>query len=259
MRLLPADLRRDLRAVYDVARVIDDLGDDAPGDRLRLLEEFTTDLRRVWSPQAPQSPVLRRLALTVAAHDLPAQPFLDLVQANVWDQHHTRYPTYADLLTYCTLSAQPVGRIVLHLVGISTPAAVRLSDRICTALQLIEHTQDVAQDRRAGRIYLPQTELATFGVAEADLAAPTATPAIRTLIAFQTARAAQLLDSGAPLVAMMRGFARLAIAGYVAGGRAAIDGIRHANWDVLSTTPQVRRRDVLMHLGLLLVHPGAAS
>jgi squalene synthase HpnC len=258
-RLLPRRLRTALVAVYDVARVIDDLGDQAAGDRTALLTAFSADLATVWDGGQPQHAVLRRLAPVVAAHGLEHEPFERLIQANLVDQRVHRYATYAQLRAYCTLSADPIGRIVLALLGVCAPAATELSDRICTALQLIEHWQDVAQDRRAGRVYLPQEDLAAFGVAEAELDGPVASPALRRLMAFQVTRAAGLLDSGAPLVGLLHGWARLAVAGYVAGGRAALDALRRADGDVLAGPPHPRRRDVLRHLAHLLRHPHPVS
>jgi squalene synthase HpnC len=248
LRLLPRRLRTDLIAVYDVARVIDDLGDVAEGDRTALLEEFRTDLTAVWESGQPDHPVLQRLVPTVRAHGLEQEPFDRLVRANLLDQRVHRYVTYAQLRDYCTLSADPVGRIVLALFGVSGPAVTELSDRVCTALQLIEHWQDVAEDRRAGRVYLPQEDLTAFGVREAELDVAVASPALRRLMIFQIVRAAELLDSGAPLVGLLTGRARLAVAGYVAGGRAALDALRRVNGDVLSGPPRPRRRDVLRHL-----------
>ena len=252
LRVLPRRFRVHLRALYDVARVIDDLGDDAPGNRTALLTSFAADLARIWRDRPPTDPVLRQLAGTVHACDLDQEPFDRLIAANLQDQVVTRYQTYADLRHYCTLSADPVGRVVLKIFGSRTPQTVELSDRVCTALQLVEHWQDVAEDRRAGRIYVPREDLEAYGVAENDLDRPAATPAVRRLMAFQTKRAATLLDSGAPLVGLLHGWARVAVAGYVAGGRATIDAIRRAGYDVLSSTPRPRRRDVVSHLvGLL--------
>lgn len=251
LRLLPRAPRTHLAALYDVARVVDDLGDEAPGDRLALLEAFRVDLATIWSGGAPRAGVLRRLAVTVAACDLPQEPFDRLVEANIWDQRITRYDTFDDLVGYCRLSADPIGRVVLDIFGVSSPSAVACSDRVCTALQLVEHWQDVAEDRRAGRIYLPREDLDRFGVAESDLDAPTAGPALRRLIAFETDRARQLLDAGTPLLGMLHGWARLAITGYVAGGRAAVACLRRAGWDVLAGSPRVRRSDLVRQLTVL--------
>jgi squalene synthase HpnC len=263
MRILPGRLRAHLVAVYDFARSVDDLGDEAAGDRSALLDDFAADLALVWDGGEPRSAVLRRLSETVRACGLPREPFENLVEANRWDQRIHRYPSYDDLLAYCALSANPVGRIVLGIVRAGhaplDSAAVELSDRVCTALQLVEHWQDVAEDRRAGRVYLPAEDMAAYGVTEVDLDSANTPPALRRLLEFETARAEALLDSGPPLVRQLRGWARVTVAGYVAGGRAAVDGLRRAHWDVLARTPRVRRRDVLRHLLRLLVRPGATG
>jgi squalene synthase HpnC len=257
LRVLPRALRSDLVAVYDVARVIDDLGDEASGDRTALLQAFRVDLAQVWTTGAPEADVLRALVPAVRRRALDPEPFDRLVQANLFDQRVTRYPAFADLLAYCELSAEPVGRIVLAVFGVRGPDLERLSDRVCTALQLIEHWQDVAEDRRAGRVYVPQEDLAAHGVAEAELDAPTASPAVRGLMAFEIDRAAELIDSGAPLVGRLSGWARLAVAGYVAGGRAALDGLRRTGGDVLAVRARTRRRDVARHAARLLASGGA--
>lgn len=252
LRVLPREVRRHLRAVYDVARAIDDLGDHADGDRTARLEAFRADLAAIWHGGEPKAEVLSRLVPTVRARGLSWEPFDRLVEANLWDQRITRYPTYADLRAYCALSAEPVGRIVLEIFGALTPRTATLSDEVCTALQIIEHCQDVAEDRRAGRVYLPQEDLAAFGVPETDLDRSETTPRLRRLIAFEIDRAAALLASGAPLVAMLHGWARVAVAGYIAGGRAAIEGLRRAGFAVMSGSPGRSRLDIARHTVLLL-------
>lgn len=248
LRVLPRRYRTHLEAVYGVARVVDDLGDEAAGDRTAGLLAFRADLARVWSGGDPADPVLRRLVPTVRACGLAEEPFDRLVRANLADQQVTAYPRWSDLLAYCALSADPVGRIVLAVFGVRSGEAERLSDRVCTALQVIEHCQDVAEDRRAGRVYLPAEDLAAHGVDPADLDGAATPPAVRRLVAFEAARAADLLAAGAPLLGLLRGWARLAVAGYVAGGLAALDALRRADWAVLEGTPRARRRDVLRHL-----------
>lgn len=249
LRVLPRDLRENLHAVYAVVRTIDDLGDEAQGDRTALLHDFAADLRRVWSPGVePQHPVLRRLAPTVADCRLEPTPFEHLVEANLLDQRISRYPGFDDLLRYCQLSAQPIGRLVLALVHRDGPAEVALSDQVCTALQLLEHWQDVAEDRRNGRIYLPLEDLAQFGVHESDLDAASAGPALRRLVLFETTRAQTLLSAGIPLVRRLDGWSRLAVAGYVAGGQAAVRALRRTQGDVLGRPTSRRRSDLLMAL-----------
>jgi squalene synthase HpnC len=191
---------------------------------------------------------VQRLAESVRARNLSRQPFADLVEANLRDQTVTRYATYADLLDYCELSANPVGRLVLEVFGASTPGRVAISDRICSALQVIEHCQDVAEDHRAGRVYLPQEDLDRFGVEPADFAQQVTPPRVKALVAFEAQRAEALLNSGTPLLRELHGWARFAVAGYVAGGRAAVAALRRHDWAVLPTHPPRRRLDVVRAL-----------
>ncbi|HEX9031359.1 MAG TPA: squalene synthase HpnC [Streptosporangiaceae bacterium] len=246
LRLLPSRHRRHLMAVYVFARATDDVGDQAPpAERLGLLAELEQDLRRLYAGPANGSPpaleAVSGLAQTVAECQIPVQPFLDLIEANRQDQVVSRYETFDDLLGYCRLSANPVGRIVLQVFGSFSPERAELSDLICTGLQLAEHWQDVAEDLQAGRIYLPAQDLRRYDVSEDDLAAPTAPAAVRELMAFQVSRAGSLIDAGAPLIGLLRGSARAAVAGYVAGGRAALAAISAAGYDVLAATPRPRR------------------
>ncbi len=260
LRLLPARYRRHLTNLYFFARLTDDLGDEArdaqadrcePADvselRLRLLDELAADVDRIYQGRSideggPQSPVMRAMADTVRECGVPAKPLLDLIQANRQDQQVTRYRTFSELQQYCELSANPVGQIVLYIFAVATPQRIALSDSICTALQLAEHWQDVAEDLGNGRIYLPGEDLERYGCTEADLAAPTAGPGVRELMIFETDRASRLLDQGAPLVGTLRGAARLAVAGYLAGGRAALAAIRAQRHDVLKGTPRPRKQ-----------------
>jgi squalene synthase HpnC len=237
LRLLPQGPRRHLMAVYGFARITDDIGDEAPpAERPRLLDELEEDLRRLYDGQA-RLPVIRALEPTVTGLGVPMQPFLDLIAANRQDQIVARYQTFDELLGYCELSANCIGQLVLHVFGAYSQARAQLSDRVCTALQLAEHWQDVAEDHRAGRVYLPAEDLERYGVTESDLAAPSASPRLRELMAFETRRARLLLDEGSPLVGTLRGMARIAVAGYVAGGRAALAAIEAAGYDVLTATP----------------------
>jgi squalene synthase HpnC len=176
------------------------------------------------------------------------QPFLDLIAANRQDQVVSRYPTFQDLLGYCRLSANPVGRIVLYVFDSFTPRRAELSDSVCTALQLAEHWQDVAEDLGAGRIYLPAEDMDSYGCTEQDLAQASAPSSVRALIAFETRRAKAMLDAGAPLIGMLRGSGRVAVAGYVAGGRAALAAIAAADHDVLHATPRPRKRRLATEL-----------
>ncbi|MFJ3444354.1 squalene synthase HpnC [Streptomyces sp. NPDC086081] len=265
---LPRAWRTDLMAVYGFARLVDDIGDGdlAPGgadarllgvppqeagDRLVLLDAFEADLRRVFDA-TPRHPLLRRLQPTVRRRGLTPEPFLGLIAANRQDQLVGRYETYDDLLAYCELSANPVGRLVLAVTGTSTPERIRRSDMICTALQIVEHLQDVAEDLGRDRVYLPAADLKRFHVEEADLAADTAGAPVRALIAYEARRARELLDEGAPLVGSVHGRLKLLLAGFVAGGRAALHAIAAADYDVLPGPPKPGKVRLLREVGVTL-------
>ncbi len=261
LRVLPGAWRAHLSALYGFARLTDDLGDEPlPGIpdgaspetvraiRLRLLDDLQRDVARIYDGGTPELPAIRALRKTVTECGVPRQPLYDLIQANRQDQAVKRYATYGDLKKYCELSANPVGQVVLHIAGAATPERLLASDNICTALQLVEHWQDVAEDLRNGRIYLPAEDLERFGVTEADLAQPAAGPDVVKLMAFQAQRASGLLDEGAPLIGTLKGAARLAISGYVAGGRAALKAIHAAGYDVLSRTPKPGKATTLQNM-----------
>lgn len=262
LRVLPKAVRMDLHAVYAVARTIDDLGDLAPGDRIGALHDFCADLHQIWRGSAPRRPVLQALAPTVRARGLTVEPFDRLIEANLIDQRVTRYDTFGDLLKYCRLSADPVGRLVLDIFDQNSSAAAELSDRVCRALQLLEHWQDVGEDRRAGRVYLPLEDLAAFGVRETDLDRLHASDALRELMAFETERAARLLESGAPLLAHLRRWARVTVLGYIAGGHAAVRSLRRAGGDVLGCSVRTHRAEIALGAAVLLLRtfatPGPA-
>ncbi|WP_416977270.1 squalene synthase HpnC [Streptomyces sp. T028] len=281
---LPRAWREDLMAVYGFARLVDDIGDGdlAPGgadaallgvpaadaeDRMLLLDAFEADLRRVFdssdrsdgsddSGGGPRHPLLRRLRPTVRRRSLTPEPFLGLIAANRQDQLVKRYETYDDLLAYCELSANPVGRLVLAVTGTSTPERIRHSDAICTALQIVEHLQDVAEDLGRDRVYLPAADMKRFHVQEADLAARTASASVRALVAYEAQRARDLLNEGAPLVGSVHGRLRLLLAGFVAGGRAAIHAIAAAEHDVLPGPPKPGKLRLLREVGVTLREEG---
>lgn len=257
LRLLPRAPRRHLHAVYAVARFLDDVGDDpgcSPTQRLARLDDLDRDLMRIWAGQAPATPVFRALAATVADCGLSADPFRQLIAANRLDQTQTAYPTFDDLRAYCVLSANPIGRIVLAIAGASDHANLGLSDDICTALQVIEHCQDIGEDwRLRGRTYLPQQDMQPFGVTPMAFEYAHAGPGVRALVEFEAERAADLLAAGSPLVGRLHGWARRAVAGYVAGGLATIDALARVRYDVLAVAAKPRAIDVARHAGRLMV------
>jgi squalene synthase HpnC len=265
---LPRAWRTDLMAVYGFARLVDDIGDGdlAPGgadarllgvspedaeDRRILLDAFEADLRRVFD-STPHHPLLCRLQATVRRRSLTPEPFLGLIAANRQDQLVGRYETYDDLLAYCELSANPVGRLVLAVTGTATPERIRRSDAVCTALQIVEHLQDVAEDLGRDRIYLPADDMKRFHVEETDLAVKTAGASVRALVAYEAERAQNLLNEGTPLVGSVHGRLKLLLAGFVAGGRAAIRAIAAAEYDVLPGPPKASKLQLLREVGVTL-------
>jgi squalene synthase HpnC len=258
---LPRALRRDLMAIYGYARFVDDIGDETTADtdeRLAMLDLVDADVTRLFAGQPPTLPPLLALAEPVRAGRMPEEPLRRLVEANRLDQRTASYPSFDDLRHYCTLSADPVGRLVLSCVGAATPERVALSDQVCTGLQLVEHWQDVAEDHARGRVYLPQDDIRRFGVTDADLAAEHASPSLRALLAFEAARAARLLDAGLPLVASLSGAAKVAVAGFVAGGRAALHAITAVDFDVLPGAPKpTKKRTAREALAVLLARKAA--
>lgn len=239
-RFLPRRYRHHLGAVYGFARLVDDIADQQPAaDRMRRLDMVEADLDRMLAG-TPRLAVTQALAPTVAACQISADPFRRLIQAGRQDQTVTRYATYDDLLGYCALAADPIGHIVLHVFRAATPQRIQLAAHLSRALQLIDIIQDIQQDLRNDRIYLPAEDLNRFGCGEQHLAAATPDPCVRHLVAFETARAERLLDDGARILRTLDGFALLATAGYVGGGRAQINAIRAARYDVLTHRPTAR-------------------
>ncbi len=272
---VPRAWRNDLMAVYGFARLVDDIGDGdlAPGgrdaellglhreqsdDRLTMLDAFEADLRRVFdrSGTGPRHPLLLRLRPTVQRCGLTPEPFLGLIEANRQDQRVRRYATYQDLLAYCELSANPVGRLVLGITGTASPERIRRSDAVCTALQIVEHLQDVAEDLGRDRVYLPAEDMKRFHVGEADLARPTSGASLRALVAYEAERAGELLNEGTPLVGSVHGRLKLLLAGFVGGGRAALRAVSAAGYDVLPGPPKPTKLSLLREVGATLRREG---
>jgi squalene synthase HpnC len=239
--LLGRRQRTHLLAIYGYARLVDDIGDEASGDRLAQLGWLEGDLDRIYDAGHPHHPVMQSLAPTVADCALPAPPFRRLIEANRQDQRVTRYETFDELLGYCQLSAAPVGELVLHVFGAATPERIARSDRICNALQVVEHLQDVGEDYARGRVYLPGEDLRRFGCNPGDLGGSEVTAPLRELLAFETARARSLLATGAPLTRTLPPRPRTAVAGFVAGGRAALDALKQAHYEVLGDRPRATK------------------
>jgi squalene synthase HpnC len=235
---IPRRERRLLLAVYTYSRFVDEVGDGGRRDALEILDAIEHDVRAGAGGPA-YLPELRPVLQELEEGGLPREPLLDLIEANRRDQQVHRYETFQDLIAYCRLSADPVGRLVLAIMGASNAVTRPLSDAICSALQVVEHLQDVREDARRGRIYLPGADLEAEGVSEAELAdAPRASRGLRRVVALQAARARSMLVAGSALVGMLRGWRRPAVAGYAAGGLAAISALAAADYDILGGSPR---------------------
>ena len=244
LRLLPRAVRGHLRAIYGYARLVDNLGDEYPGDRAAALDWVEAQLDDLFAG-TPGHEAFVQLAPTVARFGLDREPFDQLLAANRLDQHKVRYEDFDELLEYCTLSANPVGHLVLAVFEAATPERLVASDAVCSGLQVLEHLQDVAEDAASGRVYLPADDMERFGVTADDLHAPVAAAGLRGLVAYEASRARAMLESGRGLVASLKGSARLAVAGFVAGGLAGLDALEAAGFEVLGGTRKASSARVL--------------
>jgi squalene synthase HpnC len=233
LRCLRAPTRNQLWALYRFARLCDEVGDSIePSQRSSVIEELDSAIDDAFSGRRTD-PVVAQAAEVAAANGIDRALFHDLVAANRMDQVRVDYETVSDLEAYCVLSAHPIGRMVLQLFTAPTPDQLAWSDGVCRALQVIEHCQDVGEDARAGRIYLPRVERERFGVAPDDLLLASTSPGLKALLRFQAHRARSWLSSGRALVRTLKGEGRLAVSGYVGGGYSALAELERADYDVL--------------------------
>jgi squalene synthase HpnC len=250
--LLPRKLRPAVETIYAFARSADDLADEgsaAPEQRLAALARYEEELDRIAANTEPQTELFRRLAEVVLAYRLPLQPFRDLLSAFAQDVVTTRYDRIEHLLDYCRRSANPVGTLMLHLYGEAGDAQkLRMSNAICSALQLINFWQDVAIDWRKQRIYLPQADLLQFHVGEHHIAGEIADADWRALMAFEVARARAMLLEGAPLALQLPGRIGWELRLVVQGGLRILECIENVDYDVFRHRPKLAKRDYVRML-----------
>ena len=237
--LLPRSYRPAFYAVYAFCRHTDDLGDEVPGDRLAQLDAWENALGEAFNGAEPSHPILLALQDVVRRFDIPSALFRKLIQANRIDQEGGRFQTYDDLLHYCDHSANPVGRMVLYVVGDRAEESHELADSTCTALQLANFWQDVKRDYDKGRIYIPLDDMERFGYAEEELAAGVVNENFRRLMAFEVDRAQQLFEQGLRLIERLDGRIKFDIALFSRGGLTVLESIRKQNYDVLARRPEV--------------------
>jgi squalene synthase HpnC len=246
-RLLPRGTRQHLLALYGFARLTDDIGDEVAQDRFALLDWLDDEIELAARGEATH-PLLRQLTPTIVECNLSLDPFHQLVEANRLDQLVHRYETFEDLVSYARLSAAPIGRLVLAVLGETGAERFILSDDVCIGLQIVEHLQDVKEDLGKGRIYLPQADLRHFGCGPDELDAPHAGPELRMVLRLEASRARRLLVSVEPLARTLPLRFRFAVCGFAAGGMAALDAIERVGHDVLGRRPRPRPFRLGVHL-----------
>ncbi len=251
--LLPARLREPVKAIYVFARSADDIADEgtlADRERLAELDRYRAELDAIEAGRSSQDPVFLRLRPVVEEFGLPLQLFRDLLDAFSQDVVKKRYANFGELMAYCRRSADPVGRLLLHLYGIGDAKSQSLSDGVCSSLQLINHWQDIAIDWQKGRVYLPQDELARFGIAESQIAEGRWDAAWAAMMDFQIDRARAMMAAASPLVHVLPGRIGLELRLIVASGFRVLDKLQRVRGDVFRRRPVISKRDwpaILLH------------
>jgi squalene synthase HpnC len=244
--LFPPEVRPHLVAVYGFARLADDIGDEAEGDRLALLDWLSGELDAVFDEREPSHAVMIRLARTVRSRALPREPFDRLVEANRRDQAVSRYETFDAVREYCALSADPVGELVLRTCGAWSPRRAALSDDVCTGLQLVEFWQDLGEDAAKGRLYVPLEDMHRYGLAPEEVVAGPrdgrSAQRFEALMRFEAERTRVLLSRGRDLSRSIGGRVGVAIRLFAAGGLAALQDLRQRRFDTFRQNARASRR-----------------
>lgn len=248
---VPANLRQHFYNVYAYCRISDDLGDEAsnPQEALQWLQQWEDELNACYAGQQ-RHPVFVALRETIDTFGIPMRPFADLLRAFKWDQTKNRYSTFEDLLEYCRYSANPVGRLVLHLFGHADDERQKLSDFTCTALQLANHWQDVAGDlERLNRIYLPAEDMNRYGYGETDLKQRICDERFISLMKFEIERTKELFHRGWKLAALVQSRLAIDVRMFSLSGLEVLRMIESVNYDVFRRRPALgkwRRMKILV-------------
>ncbi|MCF7520723.1 squalene synthase HpnC [Neisseria sp. ZJ106] len=244
---LPRRLRRPIHAIYAFARTADDWADEgnlSDSRRLEQLAALRAELDRIAAKQTPQTELMQRLEReAVRPFQMPLEPFYDLLSAFCQDIEKKRYQNFGELVDYCRRSANPVGRMMLHLYGCNDPLSIAQSDGICTALQLINFWQDIAADWQKGRIYLPLDDMEKFKVSETHIAEGNADFAFRRLMAYQCSRTFKMLQAGSPLGKTLKGRIGFELRMIIIGGQLILQKLDAAQYDVFHNRPILDKRD----------------
>jgi len=260
--VMPARLRQPVEMVYAFARSADDIADEgvaAPAERLRALDAYRRELDRIAGGRAPETSLFRKLAPVIHEWTLPFGAFHDLLDAFAQDVVKTRYASFPEVMDYCRRSADPVGRLLLHLFERTDPDMLAWSDRICSALQLINFLQDIEIDWRKDRVYLAQDELAAAGLDEGWIARGQVDERWRAFMSAQVDRAGTMLASGAPLARALPGRVGIELRMIVSGGARIVHRLHAVRGDVFRQRPTLGTLDWLAIAGRTLWFPQATA
>jgi squalene synthase HpnC len=244
--LLPMRLRKPIGMIYSFARQADDFADEGdltPEHRLALLDGFRLELDRIRDNTAPETEFFISLQSMIREHQLPLAPFYDLLDAFGQDVTKARYANFGEVIDYCRRSANPVGRLLLHLYGMATPRNIGMSDAICSALQIINFLQDVAIDYRKNRIYFPQDEMHKYKIEESQIADANTSGTWGLFMEFEINRARKLLQSGAPLGLVLPGRMGLELRTIIAGGDRILQKLHNSRGDMFNQRPVLKTWD----------------
>lgn len=244
--LLPMRLREPIGLIYSFARQADDFADEGdlqPEERLALLDGFRQELHRIRDGEAPQTEFFVTLSAMISSQKLPLEPFYDLLDAFSQDVVKSRYENFGEVMDYCRRSANPIGRLLLHLYGEATPRNIGYSDAICSSLQIINFLQDVAIDYRKDRIYFPLDEMKKYRITEAQIARGDASGTWASFMQFEIERARKLLQSGAPLGLVLQGRIGLEMRTIIAGGETILRKLHQHRGDMFQHRPVLRKWD----------------
>lgn len=254
--LLPRRLRRPVELIYTFARQADDFADEgelSDGERLRLLDSFRTELHGIELGAPSSSPLFNDLAAIIRAHCLPISAFFDLLDAFSQDVVKKRYANFGEVMEYCRRSANPVGRLLLHLYGQATPQNLELSDKICSSLQIINFLQDIEIDWQKNRIYMSQDDMARFGIVEDSIARKDGSGSWQAFMQFQVERVREMLASGAPLGRVLKGRVGLEMRMIIAGGLRILEKMEYERGDIFRHRPVLHAVDwgVMLYRSLI--------
>lgn len=244
--LLPKPLRKPVEAIYRFARTADDIADEGDASaamRLEQLAAYHAELDRIERGETSSHPVFVPLAAAIRDHAIPITPFRDLLSAFAQDVEKKRYANFGEVMDYCRRSANPVGRLMLHLYGDHDPRHLAYSDAICSSLQLINFLQDIAVDYRKDRIYLPQDELAAHRIGEMQIAQGDTRGLWHMMMHKQIERARKLLQAGAPLGRALKGRIGLELRVTILGGETILRKLHADPGCIFHDRPVLTKKD----------------